>query len=188
MRIKEGTDTHDIFGIFDEEGNGMISQEEFFHVLENFDLDSSEREINLLFCAFQDNDSMMCNYAELIQNLLHIDRGTTGYERQADISAYWQSLLHQKVATMRTKLVRNFSRTSMENMARSDYGSPQNILELETMYDSSLEDAEDKLFSTLSAQPSLDGTDMSSVADENWYEDAIPWNHYMTQSRGQKSG
>ena len=26
---------------------------------------------------------------------------------------------------------------------------------------------------------------MSSVADENWYEDAIPWNHYMTQSRGQ---
>ena len=73
----------------------------------------------------------------------------------------------------------------MENMARSDYGSPQNILELETMYDSSLEDADDKLFSTLTAQPSLDGTDMSSVADENWYEDAIPWNHYMTQSRGQ---
>ena len=72
----------------------------------------------------------------------------------------------------------------MENMARSDYGSPQNILELETMYDSSLEDADDKLFSTLTAQPSLDGTDMSSIADENWYEDAIPWNHYMMQSRG----
>ena len=76
----------------------------------------------------------MCNYAELIQSLLHIDRANTGYERQADM-AYWQSLLHPK-NTIRTKLVRNFSRTSMENMARSDYGSPQNILELETMYDS----------------------------------------------------
>ena len=96
---------------------------------------------------------------------MHIDRGTTEHERQADISAYWQSLLHQKSATIRTKLVRDFSRTSMENMARSDYGSPQNILELETMYDSSLEDADGKLFSTLTAQPSLDGTDMSSIAD-----------------------
>ena len=185
VRIKEGTDMHDIFGIFDDEGNGMISQEEFFHVLENFNLDFSRREINILFHAFKNRGSMMCDYAELIQSLSQVDRDTTGYERQADITAYWQSLLHQKSATIRTKLVRDFSRTSMENMARSDYGSPQNILELETMYDSSLEDADDKLFSTLTAQPSLDGTDMSSIADENWYEDAIPWNHYMTQSRGQ---
>ena len=44
---------HDIFGIFDDEGNGMISQEEFFHVLENFNLDLSRREINILFHAFK---------------------------------------------------------------------------------------------------------------------------------------
>ena len=40
---------------------------------------------------------MMCDYAELIQSLSQVDRDTTGYERQADITAYWQSLLHQKV-------------------------------------------------------------------------------------------
>ena len=39
---------------------------------------------------------MMCNYAELIQSLLQLIE-TMGYERQADISAYWQSLLHQKM-------------------------------------------------------------------------------------------
>ena len=185
VQIKEGTDMHDIFGIFDEEGNGLISREEFYHVLENFDLDFSKRDIDVLFQAFQNTDNEMCDYAKLVQSLPHVDRDTTGYEQQADITSYWQSLLHQKSATIHSKLVRNFSRSSMENMARSDYGSPQNILELETMYDSSLDDADDKLFSTLPAQPSLDGTDMSSVADETWYEDAIPWNHYMTQSRGQ---
>ena len=68
VRIKEGTDMHDIFGIFDDEGNGMISQEEFFHVLENFNLDFSEREINILFHAFKNRGSMMY-YAELIQSL-----------------------------------------------------------------------------------------------------------------------
>ena len=89
--------------------------------------------------------------------------------------------------------MRDFSRSSMENMAKTDYNSPQKIIEMEMMFDSSDDDDDEnninnKLFSTLNMQePSMADTDLSSIADENWYEDAVPWNHYMIKSRGQKN-
>ena len=117
----------------------------------------------------------------------------TAYELQADILAYWKELVRQKDATIHKKLMRDFSRSSMENMAKTDYNSPQKIIEMEMMFDSSDDDDDEnninnKLFSTLNMQePSMADTDLSSIADENWYEDAVPWNHYMIKSRGQKN-
>ena len=226
LHKEEGTTLYDFFSIFDENGDGLVSHEEFVHAIHSLKLGITDLEIKHLSHKYDSNVNGMFDYSNLAE---HIDNDNinnnkrrsrfhnfhsnnsyddemmmmmdddekivlpTAYELQADILAYWKELVRQKDATIHKKLMRDFSRSSMENMAKTDYNSPQKIIEMEMMFDSSDDDDDEnninnKLFSTLNMQePSMADTDLSSIADENWYEDAVPWNHYMIKSRGQKN-
>jgi Ca2+-binding EF-hand superfamily protein len=147
---------HDMFSMFDTDGDGTIDTEEFRETIEGLGLGLSANAINALGKRYDMNHNGNIDYAEMVENFGNRRQYRTSFERLADIVVYWQELVKHKNVGRKRFLTRAKSNNALLSMGHDEYNSPKKLL-----------DENSELFSAEEASMVL-SEQSHSVGDDNW--------------------